>query len=191
MLFGLIFVVPDAVTDKEIIALYREGGTEEAFNAIVKNYGERLYYHVRTILDSHEDTDDLLQEVFVKVWQSLPSFRGDSGLFTWIYRIATSESLNFLRRKRVRAALMFKSISGEDEGKIGDDPYFNASEAERKLMMCLRKLPHKQRIVFSLRYFEDLGYDEISKITDTSVGSLKASYHIAAEKIKSELEGNF
>ena len=90
MLFGLIFVVPDAVTDKEIIALYREGGTEEAFNAIVKNYGERLYYHVRTILDSHEDTDDLLQEVFVKVWQSLPSFRGDSGLFTWIYRIATN-----------------------------------------------------------------------------------------------------
>ena len=175
------------VNDKEIIALYREGRREEAFSAIVRDYSERLYWHVRPLVDSHEDTDDLLQEIFVKVWQALPSFRGDSRLFTWLWRIASNETLNFLRKRKVRSALMFRNISSSDECSIGDDPYFDGAEAERALMKSLSALPDKQRLVFSLRYFEDLRYEDISEITDTSVGSLKASYHIACEKIKADL----
>lgn len=179
------------MSDNEIIALYQEGRREEAFNAIVMGYSERLYYHVRSLVDSHEDADDLLQEVFVKVWQALPSFRGDSRLFTWLWRIASNETLNFLRRRKVRAALSFRKIEQEDENRIDGDPFFNGGEAERKLMKTLATLPHKQRLVFSMRYFEDMKYEDISEITGSSVGSLKASYHIACEKIKAELDEDF
>ena len=173
--------------DEDIIGIYRNGERERAFTEIVKAYSERLFWYVRRYVGCQEDADDLIQEIFVKVWAALPSFRGEARLFTWIYRIATNEALNFLRRQRVRAALNFKSLDAEVERRIDEDTYFNGGEAERRLMKALQKLPQKQRIVFSMRYFEDMSYEEISEVTDTSTGALKASYHIAYEKLKKEL----
>lgn len=173
--------------DEDIIGIYRNGERERAFTEIVKAYSERLFWYVRRYVGCQEDADDLIQDIFVKVWAALPSFRGEARLFTWIYRIATNEALNFLRRQRVRAALNFKSIDGDVERRIDEDPYFNGGEAERRLMKALQKLPRKQRIVFSMRYFENMSYEDISEVTGTSTGSLKASYHIAYEKLKKEL----
>ena len=173
--------------DEDIIGIYRNGELERAFTEIVKAYSERLFWYVRRYVGCQEDADDLIQEIFVKVWAALPSFRGEARLFTWIYRIATNEALNFLRRQRVRAALNFKSLDAEVERRIDEDPYFNGGEAERRLMKALQKLPQKHRIVFSMRYFEDMSYEEISEVTGTSTGALKASYHIAYEKLKKEL----
>lgn len=173
--------------DEDIIGIYRNSERERAFTEIVKAYSERLFWYVRRYVGCQEDADDLIQEIFVKVWAALPSFRGEARLFTWIYRIATNEALNFLRRQRVRAALNFKSLDAEVERRIDEDTYFNGGEAERRLMKALQKLPQKQRIVFSMRYFEDMSYEEISEVTGTSTGALKASYHIAYEKLKKEL----
>ncbi len=178
------------MTDTEIISLIGEGKLEKAFNAIVDAYSERLYWHVRRFAGSHDDADDILQEIFMKIWAALPSFRGEARLFTWLWRVATNESLNFLRRQRLRAVLSFKSLSAEEENRIDDDPYFDATQAERLLAKAVGKLPPKQRMVFQLRYFEDLKYEEISGIMDTSVGSLKASYHIACEKVRAFLNQN-
>ena len=160
---------------------------EELFNKIVRDESEKLYWHLRRMVSSHEDADDLLQEVFLKVWAALPSFRGGSSVSTWVWRIATNEALNFLRREKVRAALRFTSIDAELERKVLADPYFNGTEAERNLSRAVARLPEKQRQVFIMRYWDDLSYEEISAITGTSVGALKASYHLAQEKIRLNL----
>jgi RNA polymerase sigma-70 factor (ECF subfamily) len=158
---------------------------EKIFNQIVRDYSERLWWHVRRFVNSHEDADDLLQEIFLKVWAALPSFRGESQLFTWVWRIATNETLNHLRKEKVRAALKFSSVDAEMERRIQADPYFKGTQAERELAKAVLKLPEKQRQVFIMRWWDDLSYEEISAITGTSVGALKASYHIAQEKIRS------
>lgn len=158
---------------------------EKLFNQIVKDYSERLWWHVRRFVNSHEDADDLLQEIFLKVWAALPSFRGESQLFTWVWRIATNETLNHLRKEKVRAALKFSSVDAEMERRIQADPYFKGTDAERELAKAVLKLPEKQRQVFIMRWWDDLSYEEMSAITGTSVGSLKASYHIAQEKVRS------
>ena len=158
---------------------------ERIFNQIVRDYSERLWWHVRRFVNSHEDADDLLQEIFLKVWAALPSFRGESQLFTWVWRIATNETLNHLRKEKVRAALKFSSVDAEMERRIQADPYFKGTEAERELAKAVLKLPEKQRQVFIMRWWDDLSYEEMSAITGTSVGALKASYHIAQEKIRS------
>ena len=158
---------------------------EKVFNQIVRDYSERLWWHVRRFVNSHEDADDLLQEIFLKVWAALPSFRGESQLFTWVWRIATNETLNHLRKEKVRAALKFSSVDAEMERRIQADPYFKGTEAERELAKAVLKLPEKQRQVFIMRWWDDLSYEEMSAITGTSVGSLKASYHIAQEKVRS------
>ena len=174
--------------DKEILDLYTSGQRERAFREIVESYSERLYWHVRRFLCSHEDTDDLLQEIFLKIWTALPSFRAESQLYTWIYRIATNETLNFLNKQKVRAALQFESLSDKLVDRIDEDPWFNGDQLQRNLMKAVQKLPEKQRLVFIMRWFEDLSYEDISEILGTSVGALKASYHFAAEKIKAELK---
>lgn len=179
------------MTDREIMDLYRKGSKEEAFNHILKTYGERIYWHIRRFTCSHEDTDDLLQETFTKIWTALPSFREDARLFTWIYRIATNETLNFLRNRKIRSFLSLESLSGEIEKKIDSDPYFTGNELQRFLMKAIQKLPDKQKTVFTMRYFEEMSYDDISEITGISVGSLKASYHHAYNKIKKEIEKKF
>ena len=176
------------MTDEEISALWEAGQQERAFNEIVRNYSERLYWHVRRFVCSHEDTDDLLQEIFIKIWAALPSFRGEAQLFTWLYRIATNETLNYLRKQKVRASLRFQSLDAKMERRIDEDPYFNGTEAQRLLTKAIARLPEKQRIVFSLRYYEEMKYEDIAAITGTSVGALKASYHIAYEKLKAEFQ---
>ena len=173
--------------DNDIIRLFLAGDREKAFTEIVKAYSERLFWYVRRYVSSHEDADDIVQDIFVKVWAALPSFRGESQFFTWLYRIATNEALNYVRRQKVRAALSFRPIDAEMERRVDEDPWFNGDEAERTLMKALQKLPLKQRVVFSMRYFEDMSYEEISEVTGTSVGALKASYHIASTKLKDEL----
>lgn len=154
------------------------------FQEIVQKYSEQLYWHVRNLVGSHEDTDDLLQEIFVKVWKALPGFRGDASVNTWLWRIATNEALSFLRKQKVRAALRFQSLDSEAERVIDDDPWFDGDQAQRRLAKAVAALPPKQRAVFCMRYFEELPYEEISGITGTSIGALKASYHQAAEKVK-------
>ena len=176
------------MTDKEIIDLFNAGQRELAFKEIVDSYSERLYWHVRRFLCSHEDTDDLLQDIFVKIWSALPSFRGESQLYTWIYRIATNESLNFLQKQKIRSVLRFESISPKIEEKVDEDTPVDGDQAQRVLMKALGKLPPKQRTVFIMRWFNDMSYEDISEILGTSVGALKASYHFAAEKIKADLE---
>lgn len=163
---------------------------EKYFNDLVKQYSEPLYWHVRAMVGSHEDADDLMQEIFIKAWKALPSFRGDSEPFTWLWRIATNETISRLRKARVRAALSFSRLDAEAERISDPDPYFDGDAALRSLRKALMKLPDKQRTVFAMRYYEELSYEQISEITGTSVGALKASYHIAYEKVKSFLNEN-
>ena len=160
---------------------------ERLFNEIVKDYTERVYWHVRRFVNNHEDADDLVQEIFLKIWTALPSFRGEAQLFTWVYRIATNETLNWLRREKVRAALRFSSIDTEMERRIDGDPFFDGDAADRALSKAVAKLPEKQRQVFILRYYDEMPYEEMSAILGTSVGALKASYHIAQEKVRDTL----
>ena len=179
------------MTDERIIELYSCGMQEEAFNGIVNAYTERLYWHVRRFLCCHEDTDDLLQDIFIKIWSALPNFRGDSKLYTWLYRIATNEVLNHLRKQRFKALVSLDSASAILERKIDEDIHFNGDQLQRELHKAIQRLPEKQRIVFSLRYFDEMKYEEISEITDTSVGALKASYHHAYNKIKEDMQKKF
>ena len=179
------------MTESEIIRLYQSGRTEEAFKGIVDTYSERLYWHVRRFLCSHEDTNDLLQDIYIKIWTALPSFRGESQIFTWLWRIATNEVLNHLRKQKLRALVSFDSAYDILEKKIDEDAYFNGNELQRELHKAIQRLPEKQRIVFCFRYFDEMKYEEISQITDTSVGALKASYHHAYNKIKDELQKRF
>ena len=160
---------------------------ERLFNEIVKEYSERVYWHVRRFVNNHEDADDLVQEIFLKIWTALPSFRGEAQLFTWVYRIATNETLNWLRREKVRSALRFTSIDAEMERRIDSDPFFDGDAADRALSKAVAKLPEKQRQVFILRYYDEMPYEEMSAILGTSVGALKASYHIAQEKVRDTL----
>ena len=180
-----------SVTDDRIIELYNSGQQEVAFNSIVDAYTERLYWHVRRFLCSHEDTNDLLQDIFIKIWAALPNFRGEARLYTWLYRIATNEVLNHLRKQKFKALVSLDSASGILERKIDEDAYFNGDQMQRELHKAIQRLPEKQRIVFSLRYFDEMKYEDISEITDTSVGALKASYHHAYNKIKNDLEKIF
>jgi len=176
------------MTDSEIISLYEDGRHEEAFNGIVDTYTERLYWHVRRFLCSHEDTNDLLQDIFIKIWTALSTFRGDSRLYTWLYRIATNEVLNHLRKQKIKAMISLDSAGSILERKIDEDVYFNGDEMQRELHKAIQRLPEKQRIVFNLRYFDEMKYEDISEITGTSVGALKASYHHAYGKVKGDLE---
>ena len=160
---------------------------ERLFNEIVKEYSERVYWHVRRFVNNHEDADDLVQEIFMKIWTALPSFRGDAQLFTWVYRIATNETLNWLRREKVRSALRFTTIDAEMERRIDSDPFFDGDAADRALSKAVAKLPEKQRQVFVMRYYDELPYEEMSAVLGTSVGALKASYHIAQEKVRAAL----
>ncbi len=176
------------MTDNDIIRLYCEGRQEEAFNGIVHAYTERLYWHVRRFLCNHEDANDLLQDIFIKIWTALPTFRGDAKLYTWLYRIATNEVLNNLRKKRFKALISLESAHANMEGMIDDDPHFNGTQLQRELHKAIQRLPEKQRIVFNLRYFDEMKYEDISEITGTSVGALKASYHHAYSKVKEDIQ---
>ena len=187
----IISSVLKKVTDSEIISRLSCGRHEEAFNGIVTTYTERLYWHIRRFVCSHEDTNDLLQDVFIKIWSALPTFRRESKLYTWIYRIATNSVLNHLRRQKLRALVSIDTMSSVMEKKIDEDTYFNGNALQRELHKAIQRLPEKQRIVFNLRYFDEMKYEDISEITGTSTGALKASYHHAYNKIKDNLHKIF
>ena len=177
------------MTDRELLELYREEGKQNyAFYLIVKTYSERLYWHVRKMVASHEDANDIIQNSFIKAWDALPDFREESRLYTWLYRIATNESLTFLKRKKTRAFLSLTDYSRQLENKLESDPYFNGDKTQLVLHKAILKLPDKQRAVFNMRYFDDMKYEEISEVTGTSVGALKASYHHAFQKIQQAME---
>lgn len=178
--------------DKKILELYREEGKQEfAFSLLVEKYSERLYWHIRKLTCSHEDSNDILQSSLVKIWENLPNFREESKLYTWIYRIATNETLTFLKKKRITAMLSLSNYDTTLANKLQSDPSFNGDKLQLALHRAILRLPDKQRAVFNMRYFQELKYEEISEIMDTSVGSLKASYHHAYKKIKEELQEKF
>lgn len=177
--------------DKELLEKLRHPETRNfGFSILVRTYQQKVYWHIRKMVIDHDDADDLTQEVFIKVHKHVSEFRQDAHLYTWIYRIATNECLNFLRRKKRRFFLPIGDNESELVAKLTSAPYVNGDEVQLKLQKALLKLPDKQRVVFNMRYFDDLSYDEISEITKTSVGALKASYHHAVKKIEEFLKEN-
>lgn len=185
------------MTDQELLEKYRDPSSRNyAFNLLIRKYQQKIYWHVRKMVIDHDDADDLVQETFIKVWAGLEQFRGDSQLYTWIYRIATNECLNFLNKKRRKFFLPIGDVEGELLEKLEENSDFTTSggdisgeEVQLKLQKALLKLPDKQRLVFNMKYFDDMKYEEISEITGTSVGALKASYHLAVKKIEEFLNG--
>lgn len=173
------------VEDSEILALFAvERTRNEAFNLLLKKYQQKIYWHIRRLVLNHDDCDDLLQEVFVKVWKNLDKFRSDAQLYTWIYRIATNESITFLNKQKQRNNTPLDEVSSELADNLVSSSYFNGDKLELKLQKAILTLPEKQRIIFNMKYFDDMKYEEISEILGTSVGALKASFHIAAKKIE-------
>ena len=175
-------------TDKDLLELFRsEERKEYAFNLIVRRYQERLYWHIRRILIDHDDTDDILQNTFIKAWNGLETFREASALFTWLYRIATNEALTFLKQKRRKYFLPLMDVEKQLSNTIETDEYFDGNELQMKLQKAILTLPEKQRIVFNMKYFDEMKYEEIASIMNTSVGALKASFHHAVKKIEKYL----
>jgi len=177
--------------DKEILEKFQDPDSRNlAFNQLVRKYQQKVYWHVRKMVIDHDDADDLTQEVFVKVWSNLGSFRKDSQLYTWMYRIATNECLNFLNAKKKRFFLPLHDVAAELADKLDASENFTGDEIQLKLQKALLRLPDKQRLVFNMKYYDDLKYEEISEILGTSVGALKASYHIAVKKIEEFLKND-
>jgi RNA polymerase sigma factor (sigma-70 family) len=175
--------------DREIIATFKTPGQEEiAFNHLVSKYQERLYWHTRKMVINHDDADDVMQNTMIKVWRSLGSFRSESGLFTWLYRVATNEALSFLKQKKMKYPAPWTDLQEQMVENLQADPWFNGDEIQLKLQAVILQLPKKQRTVFNMKYFDNLKYVDMSKILGTSVGALKASYHHAVKKIESMLE---
>ena len=175
----------EQTTDTELLASFREPATrEKAFTEIVKKYQQRLYWHIRRMLVDHEDSNDVLQNVFIRVWNALAGFREDAQLYTWLYRIATNECLTFIEQQKRRASVPLDEVEAGLSNKIRADKDFDANKLEWKLQLAIQQLPEKQRVVFTLRYYDEMPYEEMSRVLETSAGALKASYHHAAKKIE-------
>ena len=172
-------------SEKEIISLIREKKTlRQGFEALVNKYSERLYWRIRRMLLTHEDSDDVLQNTFIKVWLNLDSFRGDSKLSTWLYRIAINESLLFIRQNKDKFTVAIDDPELEIENQLKSDPYFSGDQLDIEFQKAIKTLPDRQRQVFTMRYFDDLKYREIADVLELSEGALKASYHHAVNKIE-------
>ncbi len=179
------------VSDKAILSLIEdEVHRTKGFEVLMDKYKERLYWHVRRMVHNHNDTDDLLQEIFVKVWKNLEKFRGDSKLYTWLYRIATNETLTFLGKQKKMTTVGMVSEDYDLSETLKADPHFVGDEIQLKLKNAIEQLPEKQRIVFNLRYYDEVKYHDMSEILNTSVGALKASYHHAVKKIEAYLKAS-
>jgi len=173
------------IEDRELLQQFRQPETKErAFTAIIKKYQEKLYWHTRRMVVDHDDANDVLQNVFIKVWKGLENFREDSQLYTWLYRIATNECLTFMEQQKKRGTISFTDVEEGLSNKVKADSNFDANKLEWKLQVAIQQLPEKQRVVFNLRYYEEMPYQEMSRILDTTEGALKASYHHAAKKIE-------
>jgi RNA polymerase sigma-70 factor (ECF subfamily) len=160
---------------------------EKAFRELISLYKERLYWHIRKIVISHDDTDDVLQNTFIKVFKSIDKFKGDSKLFSWMYRIATNEAITFLNKKAKRLQTNNEEVQAKAVNNLTSDVYFDGNDIQLKLQKAIATLPQKQQIVFNMKYFDDLKYKDMSEILETSEGALKSSYHIAVKKIESYL----
>lgn len=177
------------LNEQELIAnLKSDGNREKAFQVLVKTYQERLYWHIRKIVMNHDDTDDILQNVYLKVWKNVDGFREDSSLFTWLFRIATNESLSHLQKQRRHSIVSMNDVGDYLAESLESDVYFEGDAIQKKLQLAIVQLPEKQRIVFNMKYFNEMKYEEMSEILGTSVGALKASYHFAVKKIEKYIE---
>jgi len=163
---------------------------ELAFKTLVELYKERLYWHIRKIVISHDDSDDVLQNTFIKIVRNIHNFKGDSKLFTWMYRIATNEAITFLNSKARRHQISNEMLQQLALENLEADVYFEGDEIQLKLQKAIAQLPRKQQLIFNMKYFDAIKYKDMSEILDTSEGALKASYHIAVKKIKSYLSDN-
>ena len=177
--------------DQELLISFKNAATKEkAFTSIIKKYQEKLYWHIRRMVVNHDDANDVLQNMFIKVWKGLENFREDSQLYTWLYRIATNECLTFIAQQKKRNAVSLSDDENRLSNQLKSDTGFDANKLEWKLQLGIQKLPEKQRIVFNLRYYDEMPYEEMSKVLDTSEGALKASYHHAAKKIEEFILNN-
>jgi RNA polymerase sigma factor (sigma-70 family) len=173
------------IQDTELLLQFRDPATrEKAFTAIIKKYQEKLYWHIRRMVVEHEDANDVLQNVFIRVWNGLDNFREDSQLYTWLYRIATNECLSYLEQQKRKSTASLDEMESGLSNKIIADKYFDPNKLEWKLQLAIQQLPDKQRVVFTLRYYDEMPYEEMSRVLDTSEGALKASYHHAVKKIE-------
>lgn len=176
-------------TDEEIIEKIRDEKTVNyGFNLLMEKYQEKVYWVVRRMVIEHEAANDIAQDTFVKVWKNLSSFKGDSKLYTWVYRIASNEALTHLRKKKRRFFLPIGDVEHELSSSLEADVYYSGDEIQLKLQKALLKLPEKQRLVFNMKYFEEMKFKDISEVLEVSVGSLKAQYHHAVKKIEKFLK---
>ena len=174
-----------SISEVELLKqLNDEGKRAAAFSTLVRTYQERLYWHIRKMVLSHEDSNDVLQNTFMKAWNGLDGFRGESQLSTWLYRIATNETLTFLSSKRMRNTNSIDDVEDSLILNLRADSYFNGTEIQLRLQEAILTLPEKQRLVFNMKYFDDITYEEMENILGTSVGALKASYNHAVKKIE-------
>lgn len=180
------------LTDQEILDLFHtDGRREQAFGLLLKKYDQKLYWHIRRIVIDHDDADDVLQNTFLKIWKNLEKFRADAQLFSWMYRIATNECINFINQKKKHQHLTFDSTDSEEDNTFqasrvvkGESFQVDSEHILDRLKAAIESLPEKQRIVFSMRYYDEFSYEEMSEMLGTSVGALKASYHHAVQKVE-------
>lgn len=177
--------------NERLIAELKDKATrEQAFSHLVQTYQQRLYWHIRRLVLNHDDADDVLQNSFIKVYKNIDKFRGDSAVYSWMYRIATNEALNFLRKQAKRQQVSSETLRERMVNNLEADTYFDGGEIELQLQKALATLPEKQLLVFNMRYYQEMKYEEMSKVLDTSVGALKASYHHAVKKLQHYLKEN-
>lgn len=171
--------------DTQLVTFFKsDKDREKVFTVIVKRYQEKIYWQIRRLVVTHEDADDVMQNVFIKAWNGLQNFREDAKLYTWLYRIAVNESLSHLEQQKRKSSISFDDVSEVMENKLVAEKGFDEQKAVWKLQLAIQQLPEKQRLVFNLRYFDEMSYEDMSQVLDTSVGALKASYHHAVKKIE-------
>lgn len=176
------------VEEKDLVAdLQSETSKEAAFRVLMKEYKERLYWHIRKMVLNHDDTDDVLQNTFIKVYKNIDGFKGESKLYSWLYRIATNEAITFLNKKAKALQINSEEVQNNALNALQADVYFEGNTIQFKLQKAIKTLPQKQQLVFNMKYFDDITYEELSEILDTSVGALKSSYHLAVKKITEHL----
>ena len=177
------------IAEQDLVAELQNAATQaQAFEVLVNTYKERLYWHIRRIVLDHNDADDVLQNTFIKVFRSIDGFKGESKLYSWMYRIATNESLTFLKQRARKLGITNEALHESRIENLHADVYFEGDAIQLKLQQALATLPEKQKLVFNMKYFQEMKYDEISEILETSVGGLKASYHLAVKKIEAYLK---
>ncbi len=179
------------IDEKElVIALKSKNESERAFRVLVNLYKERLYWHIRKIVLNHEDTDDILQNTFIKIYKNIHKFEEKSKLYTWMYRIATNESITFLNKKAKKKNITIEEVKDQLIENLESDIYFEGNQIQILFQKAINTLPQKQQLVFNMKYFEDHTYENLSEILETSVGGLKSSYHIAVKKITAYIKLN-